>query len=420
MPKRSRQDSFYNSDAERFHAAFVNDREWFKTLGDFYEPRTGDLLVHQDNGKKVLIVCHTDFIVPTIPAKDVDTAWLARYGPDAPLPEMSKFGPYCITNTGKWFPEDNIPVMPKSLPKAEEYQLSFDWVAEQAGKHQGPVVDDRLGCALALGCTSWADILFTDCEEQGRSTAAFFQAPRAYNWIIGFDRRGTDVVTYNYKDKDWLSALEEHFDIGTGSFSDIGYLEKLGTACVNMGIGYDKEHTTAAHWTPKDTEEQFARLYAFWSKYRDTQFHHLPPRTTATPSKELGRHEGKDQCSLHGREWLLDITPEPVKTLPPVKYIKPWKARDVYKPRPGMPTTVSNKSYGSGANRYQYTTIPATVWDEFAADYRSIGDLDLDDPSILEFIYAYYPTFADDLEAYKASRDADLPNDAFAREYGFV
>ena len=85
-----------------------------------------------------------------------------------------------------------------------------------------------------------------------------------------------------------------------------------------------------------------------------------------------------------------------------------------------MPTTVSNKSYGSGVERYQYTTIPATVWDEFAADYRSIGDLDLDDPSILEFIYAYYPTFADDLEAYKASRDADLPNDAFAREYGFI
>ena len=422
MPKRSRQDSFYNSDKARFHDAFVQDREWFLDKGDVYEPRPGDLLVHQDNGKKILIICHTDFVVPTIPNKDAAGAWMARYGKDAPLPELENFGPYHFTNTGRWFPGDNIPVMPKSLPKAEEHQLSFDWVAAQADRLQGPVVDDRLGCALALGCTSWADILFTDCEEEGRSTAAFFQAPRAYNWIIGFDRRGTDVVTYNYKDKDWLSALGKHFDIGNGSFSDIGYLEKLGTACVNMGVGYYNEHTTAAHWVPKDTEEQFAKLYAFWSKYRDTQFHHLPPKTTA--KTELGRHEGKDQYSLHGRDWLLDIEPEPVKTIAPVVYSGGWQAskytgKPVYKPRPAMPTTVvANKSYGSGAERYQHTSIPATVWDDWVADYRSLDELNLDDPEILEFIWAYYPTFADDLEAYKASRDADLPNDPLFRAYG--
>ena len=408
MPKRSRQDKFYSPDKERFHAAFVNGRDWFMGLGDVYEPRPGDLLVHQDNGKKILIVVHTDYVVPTIPAVDADAAWMARYGPMQPLPSIPNFGPYTFTNTGRYCLEDNVPVPPKKLSKKQEDTLSFDWVAQQADQLNGPVVDDRLGCALALGCTSWADILFTDCEEIGMSTAAYFQAPRAYNWIIGFDRRGVDVVTYDYKDKDWLQALGTHFTVGNGSFSDIGYLENLGTACVNMGVGYYNEHTTAAHWTPKATEEQFARLYAFWREHSDTQFNHIPPKRSA--SATLGRHEGKQQYSMHGREWLLDVVPEPVKTS------TIWKSSFT-------PTTLGKLAGSPGlatpSFRYQYTPIPNTVFDEYAADYRNVSDLDWDDPDVSEFIELHYPTLLSELAAYKASLVRDVPNDPLMYHFGY-
>ena len=410
MPKSSRHaKQFYQPDQERFQAAFTADKEWFCQWGDVYEPRSGDLLVHQDNGKKILIVVHTDYVVPTIPDVDAGPAWINKWGYLEPLPRIPRFGPYTFTNTGRWFPEDNAPVAPKKLSKVEEDELSYDWVADKAAKLGGPVVDDRLGCALALGCTSWADILFTDCEEQGRSTAAYFQAPRAYNWIIGFDRRGTDVVTYDYDDKDWLDVLGDYFTVGHGSFSDIGYLEKLGTACVNMGVGYYNEHTTSAFWKPQETEEQFNRLYAFWSKHGKTQFNHIPPK--ATTSTVMGRHEGKDQYSLHGREWLLDK----VRETTPVTFVPTHTWTGNYM----QSAKAASKSSRSAAPRYLPTAIGNTVWDDYAGDYRSLSDIDWDSPDTVEFIDQFFPTLVPELVAWKDALHRDVAVDPLLREYGY-
>ena len=414
MPKSCQTAKFYDSDHDRFETAFTADKEWFRQWGDVYEPRSNDLLVHQDNGKKILIVAHMDYVVPTIPTIDQDKAWLHRYGHLESLPTISGFGPYQFKNTGRWFPEDNKPVAPAKLSLTEQDELSFDWVAAKAAKLGGPVVDDRLGCALALGCASWADLLFTDCEEQGRSTAAYFQAPRAYNWIIGFDRRGTDVVTYDYKDKTWLSALSDYFTIGQGSFSDVGYLEKLGTACVNMGVGYYNEHTTSAYWNPKETEEQFSKLYAFWSKHRDTQFNHVPPKTTGT----VGRHQGQDQYSLHGREWLLELQPEPTP-LPTVPAERSWVGN--YLQAAGLPPVYSKskRSAVMSDKRYLATSIPGAVWDAFQGDYRSTLDIDWDSPDTQEFIDQNYPALVPELLAWQESLNRDTPVDPLLREYGY-
>ena len=414
MRKSSRPAKFYNSDKEQFQKAFTADKEWFCQWGDVYEPRSGDLLVHQDNGKKILIVAHMDYIVPSIPGDEQDVAWLRRYGHHQPLPTIPKFGPYTFTNTGSWFPEDNKPVAPKTMPKDDLEELSETWVADKAANLGGPVVDDRLGCALALGCTSWADILFTDCEEEGRYTAAYFQAPRAYNWIIGFDRRGTDVVTYDYKDKDWLSALSDYFTIGHGSFSDIGYLENLGTACVNLGIGYYNEHTTKACWNPKETEEQFNRLYAFWSKHSDTQFHHIPPKTVATTP---GRHQGKAQYSLHGREWLLDIAPEPTPLANTTPLERAWtgsylSSREWTSPKRSIPAEIAPM-------RFYETPIPGTVWDDYEGDYRSLSDVDWEAPDTKEFIDLFYPNLVAELSAWSESLHRDIPADPLLREFGY-
>ena len=416
MRKSCRTAKFYESDQPRFQAAFTAGKDWFRQWGDVYEPRSNDLLIHQDNGKKILIVAHMDYVVPTIPTIDQGDAWKHRYGHLESLPSISGFGPYKFKNTGRWFPEDNKPVAPTKLSTVEEDELSWDWVAAKAAKLGGPVVDDRLGCALALGCASWADILFTDCEEQGRSTAAYFQAPRAYNWIIGFDRRGTDVVTYDYKDREWLSALTDYFTIGQGSFSDVGYLEKLGTACVNMGVGYYNEHTTNAHWNPKETEEQFNKLYAFWSKYRDTQFNHIPPKTAG--ANPPGRHQGKDQYSLHGREWLLEITPEPAKVTN-IPAERSWVGN--YLQGRGLPPVYSKslRSADTPDTRYLATAIPGTVWDDYEGDYRSMLDIDWTSQDVQDYIEENYPALAPELFAWQESQHRDTPSDPLLREYGY-
>src|SRR5688500_911556 len=59
-------------------------------------------------------------------------------------------------------------------------------------------LDDRLGAyALihllpSLGIQF--DLLLTEGEESGRSTAAHFKASHEYNWMFSFDRHGDDVV----------------------------------------------------------------------------------------------------------------------------------------------------------------------------------------------------------------------------------
>jgi hypothetical protein len=152
---------------EQFADAFTKPSEWFSQFGDAWEcgPEK-DLLVHQDNGKKLLVVAHLDTVTP-------------YYAPPTKGLKLRR---------------------PKWAKKAKTHDQAITVATKEKDKRAkaltGPVVDDRLGCALALGVGEWADVLWTDGEEKGRSTASYFDAPRRYNFIIGFDRRGTDVVTY--------------------------------------------------------------------------------------------------------------------------------------------------------------------------------------------------------------------------------
>jgi hypothetical protein len=114
----------------------------------------------------------------------------------------------------------------------------------------GPVVysralDDRLGAYIildllpSLGIT--CDVLLTVGEESGRSTAEFFEPPtgKDYNWMIEFDRGGTDVVMYQYEDRATTKLVEASgARVGDGIFSDIAYLEHLGIKGFNWGVGY--------------------------------------------------------------------------------------------------------------------------------------------------------------------------------------
>ena len=99
MRKSSQPGKFYESDSTRFQTAFTADNDWFRQWGDVYEPRADELLVHQDNGKKILIVAHMDYVVPLIPADAQGAAWKHRYGHLEPLPSITGFGPYKFKNT---------------------------------------------------------------------------------------------------------------------------------------------------------------------------------------------------------------------------------------------------------------------------------------------------------------------------------
>ena len=105
-----------------------------------------------------------------------------------------------------------------------------------------PQLDDRLGVWMILDILPLAgikcDILLTDSEEQGQSTAQYFKPTKKYNWIMEFDRQGTSTVMYDYDDNDMRQLLREYdFEIEYGAFTDICSLESLGCKEFNFGVG---------------------------------------------------------------------------------------------------------------------------------------------------------------------------------------
>lgn len=136
-----------------------------------------------------------------------------------------------------------------------------------------PQLDDRLGVWVILNVLPRlgvnVDVLLTDCEEVGRSTADFFHPEKQYNWMVEFDRKGTDVVMYDYDCEEYADMLwEANFSPAWGSWSDICHLDHLDIAGFNIGTGYHNEHTHGCYADLNDTLSQ-AELFAdFWRDHR--------------------------------------------------------------------------------------------------------------------------------------------------------
>jgi hypothetical protein len=130
-----------------------------------------------------------------------------------------------------------------------------------------PQLDDRLGvwCLLdylpSIGVC--LDVLLTDNEEKCRSTAIDFIPSHRYNWVIEFDRAGTDIVYYQYK------PFVKGFKEGVGSYSDICDLA-LECRCANLGIGYRNQHTHYCHANLADTRKQCKKFAKFWKSHKGT------------------------------------------------------------------------------------------------------------------------------------------------------
>lgn len=155
----------------------------------------------------------------------------------------------------------------------------------------GPLVtsgalDDRLGAYVILDLLPRlgvvCDILLTTDEELGQSTAREFAEDHAaegkpYNWVIQFDRGGTDVVMYQYEAPEYVAMVEDAgAHVGDGSYSCIAELEELGCAAFNWGVGYADYHSPRSHAWLRDTFRSVARFLRFYETNRGHLLPHEP------------------------------------------------------------------------------------------------------------------------------------------------
>ncbi len=139
-------------------------------------------------------------------------------------------------------------------------------------------LDDRLGVFLIMDVLPELglnyDILLTTDEEIGMSTAKNFKTTKEYNWIFELDRRdyGT-VVMYDYESKETKNAVSLiDYRVEQGSFSDICYLDDLGVAGFNFGVGYKYEHTNTCYTRTSWMNVVVNMFVDFFEVFEDTKF----------------------------------------------------------------------------------------------------------------------------------------------------
>lgn len=170
-------------------------------------------------------------------------------------------------------------------------------------------LDDRLGAYIILSLLPElgisTDVLLTEGEEIGKSTAKHFRTDKQYKWMFSFDRRGDGAVHYRYNRAEWLAILKKHFgSVLHGSVSDIDYLSHLGCCGVNVGTGYHEEHHLMAHANMAETASQVGKFMQFYQTHkRDAYPYVSPPPPVYTPApytlapttKEYPKSEEKEE-----------------------------------------------------------------------------------------------------------------------------
>lgn len=143
-------------------------------------------------------------------------------------------------------------------------------------------LDDRIGAYAILDLLPRLgleyDILLTTDEEIGKSTAHYFTTQKDYLWMFEVDRRGEDVVHYQY-DREFLKKRLKKagfLKVEIGAKSDIWYLDFLGCCGFNVGTGYEDEHTVWAKANMSVFTRQMERLVKFYEKYRTLYFKYDP------------------------------------------------------------------------------------------------------------------------------------------------
>ena len=155
-----------------------------------------------------------------------------------------------------------------------------------------PVLDDRLGVYLItellprLGVQH--DILLTEGEEQGRSTAVHFDPRKEYNWMYSFDRTGDDAVMYEYGTPELEKTLHSYgWKVDRGIFSDICFLEHLGCKGFNFGTYYYNYHSLDAWADLIGLEKGVERFLKFYEDHKKVKMKHSPLPTSVGQGSSL-------------------------------------------------------------------------------------------------------------------------------------
>lgn len=158
-----------------------------------------------------------------------------------------------------------------------------------------PTLDDRAGVYAILDYLPSKglkyDVLLTTNEEKVGSTASHFKPPKGkkYRYMFSFDRRGTDVVMYNYYNYDMAEKLKIlGWKVDFGTYSDISELEHLRCKGFNFGVGYDAAHTARCHLSHNDFKLNMRRFLSFYNKYRNDWFPHTPQYNSYTKDEGFG------------------------------------------------------------------------------------------------------------------------------------
>lgn len=174
-------------------------------------------------------------------------------------------------------------------------------------------LDDRLGAYVILEMLPKlgieCDWLLTTDEEICATTADEFFVDKSWNWMISFDRGGTDVVMYEYETAELRTLVEAAgARVGIGSYSDICELEHLGIAGFNWGVGYADYHSARAHAWLEDTFRMVARFVKFWQANAATKLDHVESWRRDDRRVVAGRlgGTGGGWANDHSWDWIDD------------------------------------------------------------------------------------------------------------------
>jgi hypothetical protein len=184
-------------------------------------------------------------------------------------------------------------------------------------------LDDRLGVHILLDllpkCGVNCDVLLTDDEEMGMSTAQYFETDKKYNWMFQFDRRGKDAVVYEYEEM--IPYVNQFFEPDWGSFSDISFMEHLGCGGFNVGTGYNNEHCPTSYANLAHTYNQIAKFVEFYDAYQFTYIEHIEqPKVTV-----------QNLFSYHSNDFWLDKEFGEINQ-DYSEWFKRWKAPSITRP----------------------------------------------------------------------------------------
>ena len=214
----------------------------------------------------------------------------------SPIPSFEVYGDVTVTQDGMYIYKDNGSDILAVAHLDSVNDLTHFHKINIAGKDYvfNTQLDDRLGAYIILNLLPKLgvkyDILLTEGEEVGRSTAMYFETEKKYKWMFSFDRQGDDVVMYEYDTK-WLRKKLHKSGLkpGHGTFSDICFLNHLNCGGINVGCGYDNEHSQWASMDVTMCTQQIARFAKFYRAMKDTHIRYTP---SPTKYSKWGKYSG--------------------------------------------------------------------------------------------------------------------------------